>query len=95
MAVGTTTVRVLESVYGPSSMPLVGRTRLAIAPGYRFGCVDAMLTNLHMPRSTLLALVMAFAGIDVTRQAYAAAIERRMRFASFGDAMFIHGPERP
>jgi S-adenosylmethionine:tRNA ribosyltransferase-isomerase len=91
VAVGTTTTRVLESVYGASQLPTAGSTRLFMAPGYRFACVGALLTNFHLPRSTLLALVMAFAGEDTTRNAYQTAIERDMRFYSFGDAMFIHG----
>lgn len=91
VAIGTTTTRTLESVYGPSSLPLTGRTNLFISPGYRFGCVGALLTNFHLPGSSLLALVMAFAGTGTIRTAYAAAIDRRMRFYSFGDAMFIHG----
>jgi len=91
VSVGTTTARVLESVYGPSALPTTGSTELFMTPGYRFGCVGALLTNFHLPRSTLLALVMAFAGADTTRAAYAAAVERRMRFYSFGDAMFVHG----
>jgi S-adenosylmethionine:tRNA ribosyltransferase-isomerase len=91
VAIGTTTTRVLESVYGPSALPLAGSTRLFVTPGYAFGCVGAMLTNFHLPRSTLLALVMALAGEATTRAAYAQAIEQRMRFFSFGDAMFVHG----
>jgi S-adenosylmethionine:tRNA ribosyltransferase-isomerase len=89
VAVGTTTTRVLESVYGPSQMPRTGSSELFITPGYEFGCVGALLTNFHLPKSTLLALVMAFAGEEVTRAAYREAISRSMRFFSFGDAMFI------
>ncbi len=92
VAIGTTSVRVLETVYARPGVPRQGRTDIFIRPGHRFACVDALLTNFHLPRSTLIALVMAAAGIDVTRAAYAEAIERRMRFFSFGDAMFIDRP---
>jgi S-adenosylmethionine:tRNA ribosyltransferase-isomerase len=86
-AVGTTTVRVLETV--ASNNLLQGRTRLFITPGYEFKRVDALLTNFHLPRSTLLALVMAFAGVEEVRRLYQLAIEERYRFYSFGDAMLI------
>lgn len=92
VAIGTTTTRVLESVFGPSARGVSGETNLFITPGYSFGCVGAMLTNFHLPRSTLIALVMARAGVERTRTAYAQAIAERMRFYSFGDAMFIHAP---
>jgi S-adenosylmethionine:tRNA ribosyltransferase-isomerase len=88
LAVGTTTVRVLETV--ASDNVLQGRTRLFIQPGYEFRRTDALLTNFHLPRSTLLALVMAFAGVEETRELYRTAIEERYRFYSFGDAMLIH-----
>ena len=87
LAVGTTTVRVLETV--ASGAPLVGRTDLFITPGFEFRRVDHLLTNFHLPRSTLLALVMAFAGVEVVRDLYALAIDERYRFYSFGDAMLI------
>jgi S-adenosylmethionine:tRNA ribosyltransferase-isomerase len=87
LAVGTTTVRVLETV--ANNGPLRGRTSLFIVPGYHFRRVDALLTNFHLPRSTLLALVMAFAGVEETRELYRLAIEQRYRFYSFGDAMLI------
>jgi S-adenosylmethionine:tRNA ribosyltransferase-isomerase len=87
LAVGTTTVRVLETV--ANNGPLRGRTSLFIVPGYDFRRVDALLTNFHLPRSTLLALVMAFAGVEETRELYRLAIEQRYRFYSFGDAMLI------
>jgi S-adenosylmethionine:tRNA ribosyltransferase-isomerase len=87
LAVGTTTVRVLETVAGGG--PLVGRTNLFITPGFAFRRVDHLLTNFHLPRSTLLALVMAFAGVQVVRDLYAEAIAERYRFYSFGDAMLI------
>jgi S-adenosylmethionine:tRNA ribosyltransferase-isomerase len=87
LAVGTTTVRVLETLARGGS--LAGRTELFITPGFDFRRVDALLTNFHLPRSTLLALVMAFAGIEETRRLYRLAIEERYRFYSFGDAMLL------
>jgi S-adenosylmethionine:tRNA ribosyltransferase-isomerase len=87
LAVGTTTVRVLESL--ARGAPLEGRTDLFVTPGFEFRRVDALLTNFHLPRSTLLALVMAFAGTDVTRELYRTAIAERYRFYSFGDAMLV------
>ena len=87
LAVGTTTVRVLESL--ARGAPLEGRTELFVLPGFEFRRVDALLTNFHLPRSTLLALVMAFAGVDETRWLYRLAIEERYRFYSFGDAMLV------
>jgi S-adenosylmethionine:tRNA ribosyltransferase-isomerase len=87
LAVGTTTVRVLETL--ARGGPLTGRTKLFVIPGYDFRRVDALLTNFHLPRSTLLALVMAFAGIEETRRLYRLAVEERYRFYSFGDAMLI------
>jgi S-adenosylmethionine:tRNA ribosyltransferase-isomerase len=87
LAVGTTTVRTLETV--ARGAPLAGRTELFITPGFEFGRVDHLLTNFHLPRSTLLALVMAFAGVDEVRELYERAIEERYRFYSFGDAMLI------
>jgi S-adenosylmethionine:tRNA ribosyltransferase-isomerase len=87
LAVGTTTVRVLESL--ARGAPLAGRTDLFITPGFEFRRTNALLTNFHLPGSTLLALVMAFAGIEETRRLYELAIEERYRFYSFGDAMLI------
>jgi S-adenosylmethionine:tRNA ribosyltransferase-isomerase len=87
LAVGTTTVRVLETL--AAGCPLEGRTELFITPGFVFRRVDHLLTNFHLPRSTLLALVMAFAGIAETRRLYELAIEERYRFYSFGDAMLV------
>jgi S-adenosylmethionine:tRNA ribosyltransferase-isomerase len=78
---------VLESV-ARSGEP-VGRTTLFVAPGFEFRRVDALLTNFHLPRSTLLALVMAFAGVEETRELYRVAIAERYRFYSFGDAMLV------
>jgi S-adenosylmethionine:tRNA ribosyltransferase-isomerase len=87
LAVGTTTVRVLESL--ARGAPLAGRTELFVQPGFEFRRVDALLTNFHLPRSTLLALVMAFAGVEETRRLYRLAVDERYRFYSFGDAMLI------
>jgi S-adenosylmethionine:tRNA ribosyltransferase-isomerase len=87
LAVGTTTVRVLESL--ARGAPLSGRTELFVTPGFDFRRVDGLLTNFHLPRSTLLALVMAFAGVEETRRLYRLAIEERYRFYSFGDAMLL------
>ena len=86
-AVGTTTVRVLESL--ARGAPLGGRTSLFVAPGFEFRRVDALVTNFHLPRSTLLALVMAFCGVEETRRLYTEAIAQRYRFYSFGDAMLV------
>jgi len=87
LAVGTTTVRVLESL--ARRAPLQGRTDLFITPGFEFRRADSLLTNFHLPRSTLLALVMAFCGVEETRRLYRLAVEERYRFYSFGDAMLI------
>ncbi|HEY2310753.1 MAG TPA: tRNA preQ1(34) S-adenosylmethionine ribosyltransferase-isomerase QueA [Gaiellaceae bacterium] len=87
LAVGTTTVRVLETI--AHGGPPAGRTELFITPGFEFRRVDALLTNFHLPRSTLLALVMAFAGVEETRRLYRVAVEERYRFYSFGDAMLV------
>ena len=87
LAVGTTTVRVLETL--ARGGPLSGRTDLFVIPGFEFLRTDALLTNFHLPRSTLLALVMAFAGVEETRRLYRTAVEHRYRFYSFGDAMLV------
>ncbi|HEY3463392.1 MAG TPA: tRNA preQ1(34) S-adenosylmethionine ribosyltransferase-isomerase QueA [Gaiellaceae bacterium] len=87
LAVGTTTLRVLETL--ARGGPLAGRTELFVTPPFEFLRVDALLTNFHLPRSTLLALVMAFAGTEETRRLYRLAIEERYRFYSFGDAMLL------
>lgn len=91
IAVGTTVVRTLESVADPDGRLRAGRgsTRLLIAPPFEFRVTDALITNFHLPRSTLLALVYALAGARLIRQAYAEAIARRYRFYSYGDAMLI------
>jgi S-adenosylmethionine:tRNA ribosyltransferase-isomerase len=92
VAVGTTSVRTVETCTDASGRlaPGEGTTRLFIVPGYRFRAVDALLTNFHLPRSSLLALVMAFGGVDLVREAYAQAVAAEYRFFSYGDAMFIH-----
>ncbi len=92
VAVGTTVVRTLEaSAKGDQVHPCAGETDIFITPGYRFRIVDAMLTNFHLPESTLLMLVCAFAGYERTLSAYRHAIARGYRFYSYGDAMFIAG----
>jgi S-adenosylmethionine:tRNA ribosyltransferase-isomerase len=100
VAVGTTSVRVLETAAQAQGIDAEDRTqpvtagegwsRLYIRPGYRFGLVDAMITNFHLPRTTLLMLVSAFAGRELVLRAYDEAIRERYRFYSFGDAMFIY-----
>jgi S-adenosylmethionine:tRNA ribosyltransferase-isomerase len=92
IAVGTTTVRVLEQAAlagGGEVKPFQGWADLFILPGHRFRLVDGLLTNFHLPRSTLLMLVCAFAGRELTLHAYQQAIHHRYRFYSFGDAMLI------
>ena len=91
VAVGTTSVRTLESAVDEAGKirPGPGETSLFITPGFRFAMVDALLTNFHLPRTTLLMLVSAFAGLDQLRSAYAEAINARYRFYSYGDAMLI------
>jgi S-adenosylmethionine:tRNA ribosyltransferase-isomerase len=87
LAVGTTSVRTLETL--ARGAPLTGRTNLFVYPPFEFKRVDALLTNFHLPRSTLLALVMAFAGVEEARELYRLAIAERYRFYSFGDAMLV------
>ncbi|HOK52943.1 MAG TPA: tRNA preQ1(34) S-adenosylmethionine ribosyltransferase-isomerase QueA [Armatimonadota bacterium] len=91
ICVGTTTARALESaaVAKGKVAPMCGETRLFITPGYDFKIVDALVTNYHMPRSTLLVLISAFAGRDLIMKAYHEALKEHYRFLSFGDAMFI------
>jgi S-adenosylmethionine:tRNA ribosyltransferase-isomerase len=89
-AVGTTVVRGLETVAtGRHAEAVSGETTLFITPGYKFKLVDAMVTNFHLPRSTLLALVGGFAGMEKIFAAYRHAVEQRYRFYSYGDAMLI------
>jgi S-adenosylmethionine:tRNA ribosyltransferase-isomerase len=91
IAVGTTVVRVLESVYHQHGriVEQSGETDIFIYPGFQFQIIDAMITNFHIPRSTLFMLVCAFAGTELMKTAYQEAIEKRYRFFSFGDATFI------
>jgi len=90
IAVGTTTLRALEAAAASGTLAAgPGETALFITPGYRFRVVDRLLTNFHLPRSTLLMLVSAFAGYDTIRAAYAHAIRQRYRFYSYGDAMLL------
>ena len=91
VAVGTTVVRSLEAAAAQSgsSQPFTGETRLFITPGYRFAVVDALLTNFHLPESTLLMLVCAFGGYEQILGAYTHAVAQRYRFFSYGDAMFV------
>lgn len=88
VAIGTTTTRVLETIADPAA-PGAGRTELLLQPGCAFRSVGALVTNFHLPRSTLLALVLAFGGESLVRDAYAQAVARGYRFYSFGDAMVI------
>ena len=90
VAIGTTSVRSLETAAaGGELAPYRGDTRLFIRPGYRFRVVDALLTNFHLPESTLLMLVCAFAGYERTMAAYRHAVRSGYRFFSYGDAMFL------
>jgi len=91
VAVGTTSLRAVESIAGPAGELAAGagETSLFITPGYRFRVVDRLLTNFHLPRSTLLMLVSAFAGYESIREAYAHAIREHYRFYSYGDAMLL------
>jgi len=93
ICVGTTTVRIIEQAAQVSSPPQLepfeGWVSLFILPGYHFRMVDALITNFHLPRSTLLMLVTAFAGRELIKQAYQEAIAQKYRFYSFGDAMLI------
>ncbi len=91
IAVGTTTVRTLETAADEQGnvRPGAGVSSLFIHPGYRFRVIDGMITNFHLPKSTLLMLVAAFAGYDHVLSAYRAAVQERYRFYSYGDAMLI------
>ena len=96
IAVGTTSVRAIEAAAaqgGDEDTPREGDTRLFITPGYAFACVDALITNFHLPQSTLLMLVSALAGMAPIRRAYAHAVQSRYRFFSYGDAMFIESAQ--
>ncbi len=91
VCVGTTSARVVESAAGENGRlhPFAGRTDIFITPGYRFRFVDALLTNFHLPRSTLFMLVSAFSGLKAMRAAYAHAIQAGYRFYSYGDACLL------
>lgn len=90
IAVGTTSVRCLETAAAQGDIkPFQGDTNLFIKPGYQFKAVDALITNFHLPKSTLLMLVSTFAGYDFIKQSYAIAVQEKYRFFSYGDAMFI------
>jgi S-adenosylmethionine:tRNA ribosyltransferase-isomerase len=91
VAVGTTSLRLLESAAAETGevQEFSGETRLFILPGYRFRAIDLLLTNFHLPRSTLIMLVAALAGLDRVKAAYAHAITERYRFFSYGDACLI------
>ena len=92
IAVGTTSVRTLETIADANGIlkPSYGPTRLFIMPGYRFKIVDAMITNFHLPKSTLLAMVASFASLEKILEAYKHAVEKKYRFFSYGDSMFIY-----
>ncbi len=101
VAIGTTATRVLETLAARGALddasptaPVSGSTDIFITPGYAFQVVDVLLTNFHLPRSTVLALTMAFAGVDRLRRAYAEAVALGYRFFSFGDAMLVEAPAR-
>ncbi|MCL6636830.1 MAG: tRNA preQ1(34) S-adenosylmethionine ribosyltransferase-isomerase QueA [Alicyclobacillus sp.] len=90
IAVGTTSLRTLESAWSDGALQVGGgETGIFIYPGYRFQVVDALVTNFHLPKSTLIMLVAAFMGLAFTKEVYRVAVEQRYRFFSFGDAMFI------
>ena len=91
IAVGTTSARVLESASTPDGVvhPISAETSIFIYPGYRFKAVDALITNFHLPESTLIMLVSALAGREPVMKAYEQAVKERYRFFSFGDAMLI------
>jgi S-adenosylmethionine:tRNA ribosyltransferase-isomerase len=90
VAVGTTSVRSLESAWdGVKVSPKTGDTDIFITPGYKFNAIDALITNFHLPKSTLIMLICALGGYDFIMQAYREAVEKEYRFFSYGDAMFI------
>ena len=95
IAVGTTVVRSLETAMRDGELkPFAGDTQIFIFPGYRITSVDALVTNFHLPESTLLMLVSSFAGRELILEAYRHAVEQRYRFFSYGDAMLILPGER-
>jgi len=95
IAVGTTVVRSLEAAARSGIIrPFSGETDIFIYPGFDFHCVDALITNFHLPKSTLLMLVCAFAGFDNIMYAYQEAIKQCYRFFSYGDAMLVFSPDK-
>jgi S-adenosylmethionine:tRNA ribosyltransferase-isomerase len=94
VAAGSTSLRLLETASGDDGIihPFDGETALFITPGYRFRAVDVMMTNFHLPRSTLFMLVAAFCGLEVMKRAYAHAIGEGYRFYSYGDACLLFRP---
>jgi S-adenosylmethionine:tRNA ribosyltransferase-isomerase len=92
VAAGTTSLRILESATSAEGQvkPFSGETSIFITPGYRFRAVDILLTNFHLPRSTLFMLVSAFSGLDLMQRAYQHAIDGGYRFYSYGDACLLH-----
>jgi len=92
VAVGSTALRLLESATGEDCVirPFAGDTSIFITPGYRFRAVDLLMTNFHLPRSTLFMLVAAFSGLDTMKRAYAHALAGGYRFYSYGDACLLH-----
>ena len=97
IAVGTTSLRLLESAADEagSIKPFSGETQIFITPGYRFKAVDLLMTNFHLPRSTLFMLVAAFSGLETMQQAYAHALRSGYRFYSYGDACLLHRASAP
>ena len=91
VCVGTTSLRLLESAVDAHGAiaPFAGETAIFITPGYRFAAADALMTNFHLPKSTLFMLVCAFSGVEVMRRAYARAVETGYRFYSYGDACLL------
>ena len=91
MAVGTTSLRTLESAADPGGRiaAFAGETDIFITPGYKFRTAEVLLTNFHLPRSTLFMLVSAFSGLDAMKRAYAEAVRERYRFYSYGDACLL------
>ena len=91
VAVGSTSLRLLETAAADNGTmrPFAGETAIFITPGYRFRAVDVLMTNFHLPRSTLFMLVSAFCGLDVMKRAYVHAIARGYRFYSYGDASLL------
>ena len=91
MAIGTTVTRALESAAQPDGLvqAIAGNTDIFIKPGYAFKGIDALITNFHLPKSTLLVMIAAFAGLDPVKRIYEEGMPRRYRFDSYGDAMLL------